>query len=106
MEKRAATAVEDGGVVAEVAEHRVGEAILAHDEAGVGAGAGEVEEVGGVADGEGAEEDLVGDGEDGGVGADAEGEGEQRDDREEGRAARDCGRRSESPGASLVVFYR
>ena len=98
--------VEAGGVVAEVAEHRVGEAILAHDEAGVGSGRGEVRRLGGVADGERAEQDLVGDGEDGGVGADAERERDQRDDREERRAAEDCERRSGSPEASLPPSYR
>src|SRR3954469_20338172 len=57
-------AVEHGVVIAQVAEHGVGKAVVAPDVAGLRAGAGEVDEVGGVADGEEAEEDLVGDGED------------------------------------------
>src|SRR5450432_3764070 len=73
-------------MVAEVLEHGMGEHVRAPEIAALRAGAGEEEQLAGVADGEKAEQDLVGDGEDGGVGADAEGQGEQGDGGEEGGA--------------------
>ncbi len=67
---------EDLVVLAEIAEHRMGDGVASPVAAVVAPFHGEQDELLGILDGEETEENLVEEGEDGGVGADAESQGE------------------------------